>query len=227
MRGHAALQENSVTISKKYSGDPEMAAGRPRSFCTEKALDSAMQVFWRKGYEGASMVDLTAAMGINSPSLYAAFGSKEGLFRQVLDRYDARLREFLDLVLTAPTARESANRYLHGVADFMAHTGGQHPPGCFMMQCGSSCSDQDIPEAVAKRRAEKEAALRERFARAITEGDLPASSDPGALARYLTTVSNGLAVQAAAGDSVDQLHAVADIALASFPGAPVKTPQPA
>jgi AcrR family transcriptional regulator len=201
-----------------------MAAGRPRSFCTEKALDSAMQVFWRKGYEGASMVDLTSAMGISSPSLYAAFGNKESLFRKVLDRYDARLRNFMESVLTAPTAREAANRYLHGVADFMAHTGGQHPPGCFMMQCGSSCSDQDIPDAVAKRRAEKEAALRERFARAVAEGDLPAGSDPAALARYLTTVSNGLAVQAAAGDSPAQLHAVADIALASFPAAEVARP---
>ncbi|MBN9588039.1 MAG: TetR/AcrR family transcriptional regulator [Alphaproteobacteria bacterium] len=200
-----------------------MAAGRPRSFCTEKALDSAMQVFWRKGYEGASMVELTTAMGINSPSLYAAFGSKEGLFRQVLDRYDARRQAFMESVLNAPTAREAAHRFLHGVADFVADTGGKNPPGCLLMQCGSSCGDDDIPDVVARHRAEKEAALRDRFARAVQEGDLPAGSDPGALARYLTTVANGIAVQAAAGDSPEQLHAVADIALASLPAA--KTPE--
>lgn len=198
-----------------------MAAGRPRSFCTEKALDSAMQVFWRKGYEGASMVELTTAMGINSPSLYAAFGSKEGLFRQVLDRYDARRQAFMESVLNAPTAREAAHRFLHGVADFVADTGGKNPPGCLLMQCGSSCGDDDIPDVVARHRAEKEAALRDRFARAVQEGDLPAGTDPGALARYLTTVANGIAVQAAAGDSPEQLHAVADIALASLPAAKI------
>lgn len=198
-----------------------MAAGRPRSFCTEKALDSAMQVFWRKGYEGASMVDLTTAMGINSPSLYSAFGSKEGLFRQVLDRYDARRQAFMENVLTAPTARDAAYRYLHGVADFVADTGGKNPPGCLLMQCGSSCGDEDIPDMVARHRAEKEAALSQRFARALEEGDLPAGSNPASLARYVMTVSNGIAVQASAGDSPEDLHAVADIAMASFPAARV------
>ena len=104
-----------------------MAAGRPRSFCTEKALDSAMQVFWRKGYEGTSMVDLTEAIGINSPSLYAAFGSKEGLFRAVLERYDARRKTFMENLMAATTAREVAERFLHGVADFAADTGGKNP----------------------------------------------------------------------------------------------------
>jgi AcrR family transcriptional regulator len=201
-----------------------MAAGRPRSFCTEKALDSAMQVFWRKGYEGASMVELTTAMGINSPSLYAAFGSKEGLFRQVLERYDARRQAFLESVLRAPTAREAAHRFLHGVADFVADTGGKTPPGCLLLQCGSSCGDDVIPDMVARHRAEKEAALRDRFVRAVAEGDLPAGSDPAALACYLITVSHGIAVQAAAGDGPAQLHAVADIAMASFPAAKTREP---
>src|ERR1700691_333348 len=101
-----------------------MAAGRPRGFCTEKALDSAMQVFWRKGYEGTSMVDLTGAMGINSPSLYAAFGSKEGLFRAVLERYDERRRGFMEKVLAAPDAYSVAQLFLEGVAAFAADTSG-------------------------------------------------------------------------------------------------------
>src|SRR5580704_7124683 len=114
-----------------------MAAGRPRGFCTDKALDSAMQVFWRKGYEGASMVDLTTAIGINSPSLYAAFGSKEGLFRAVLERYDARRAAFLESLLAAPTAHKVAELFLHGVADFAADTGGKiRPVACC---CKAAC----------------------------------------------------------------------------------------
>src|ERR1700676_4718951 len=108
MRARADMQGLSVTIGTLFLGGDIMAAGRPRTFCTEKALDCAMQVFWRKGYEGASMVDLTTAMGINSPSLYAAYGSKEGLFRAVLERYEARRDKFMEEVFAAPTAREVA-----------------------------------------------------------------------------------------------------------------------
>lgn len=203
-----------------------MAAGRPRNFCTTKALDAAMQVFWRKGYEGASMVDLTTAIGINSPSLYAAFGSKEGLFKAVLQRYDERREEFMAAILDAPTAQETASRYLHGVADFAADTGGATPPGCLLLQCGSSCGDEDIPDYVSRVRAEKEAALRTRFERSVREGDLAPTADPATLARYLSTISNGMCVQAAAGVSLQELHAIADMALASFP-APVRQPEPA
>jgi AcrR family transcriptional regulator len=194
-----------------------MAAGRPRTFCMEKALDCAMQVFWRKGYEGASMVDLTTAMGINSPSLYSAYGSKEGLFRAVLERYEARRDTFMTEVFAAPTAREVASLFLHGVADFAADTGGQNPPGCLLLQSGMTCGDSAIPDELAKHRAVKEKALCERFMRAKAEGDLPQNTAPQALASYIMAVSNGMCVQAASGASLQDLHAVADMALASFP----------
>lgn len=194
-----------------------MAAGRPRTFCTEKALDSAMQVFWRKGYEGASMVDLTSAMGINSPSLYAAYGSKEGLFRAVLERYEARRDQFMEEVFAAPTAREVARLFLHGVADFAADTGGQNQPGCLLLQSGMTCGDSAIPDELARHRAEKEKALCERFARAQTEGDLPRNAVPAALARYVMAIANGMCVQAASGASAQELHDVADLGLSSFP----------
>jgi AcrR family transcriptional regulator len=194
-----------------------MAAGRPRAFCTEKGLDCAMQVFWRKGYEGASMVDLTTAMGINSPSLYAAYGSKEGLFRAVLERYEARRDKFMEEVFAAPTAREVASLFLHGVAEFAVDTGGQNPPGCLLLQSGMTCGDSAIPDELARHRAVKEKALCERFARAKTEGDLPESTAPAALASYIMAVTSGMCVQAASGASLEDLHAVADMALASFP----------
>jgi AcrR family transcriptional regulator len=194
-----------------------MAAGRPRNFCTEKALDSAMQVFWRKGYEGASMVDLTAAMGINSPSLYSAYGSKEGLFRAVLKRYEARRDKFMEEVFSAPTAREVAYFFLHGIADFAADTGGQNPPGCLLLQSGMTCGDSAIPDELARHRAEKEKALCDRFARAQAAGDLTKDIQASALARYLMAVSNGMCVQATSGATAQELHAVAELGLASFP----------
>jgi len=196
-----------------------MRTGRPRSFCTETALDRALTVFWRHGYEGASIADLTAAMGINTPSLYAAFGSKEGLFHAVLKRYDARRKIFMDRVLAATNAKTVARLFLEGVAEFAPDTSGRDPPGCLLVQSGLSCTDQDIPNTLAKYRADKERLLRERFERARKEGDLPKSADPAALARYLMTVANGMCVQASAGSSTKELLATAKLALTAWPGA--------
>lgn len=194
-----------------------MRTGRPRSFCKEDALDKAMTVFWRQGYEGASMADLTKAMGINPPSLYACFGSKEGLFKAVLEHYDQRREKFMASVLAAPTAAEVAEAYLVGVAAFAVDTSGRNPPGCLMVQGGLSCGDNIIPDTLARHRAEKEAALRARFEEARTSGDLPASCDPAALARYLMVMANGICVQAAAGATQKELHEVAAIALTNWP----------
>ncbi len=96
--------------------------GRPRSFETDKALDRALQVFWRKGYEGASLSDLTKAMGINRPSLYAAFGDKEALFRKALDRYTDGPAAYVREALHQPTARAVAERLLRGAADLLTET---------------------------------------------------------------------------------------------------------
>jgi AcrR family transcriptional regulator len=203
-----------------------MRTGRPRGFCVEETLDRAMTVFWRHGYEGASLCDLTAAMGINSPSLYACFGSKEGLFRAVLERYDERRKSFMESVLAAPTAAKAAETYLHGVADFAIDTSGQNPPGCLLLQSGLSCGDSDIPDEMARHRAEKESALCARFEQARKQDDLPKSANPEALARYLMTVSNGICVQAASGASADELHEVATMALMAWPSGNAKASKP-
>jgi len=191
--------------------------GRPRSFCKDEALDRAMTIFWRHGYEGASLSDLTKAMGINPPSLYACFGSKEGLFKAVLERYDQRREIFMTGVLAAPTAAAVAEAFLMGVAAFAADTSGRNPPGCLMLQGGLSCGDTVIPDTLARHRAEKEAMLRTRFEQARKSGDLPKSSDPAALARYVMVMSNGICVQAAAGASEKELKEVAAIALTNWP----------
>jgi AcrR family transcriptional regulator len=196
----------------------QMRTGRPRNFCVDEALDRAMTIFWRQGYEGASLSDLTAAMGINAPSLYACFKSKEGLFRAVVDRYEARSKVFMEKVLSAPTARAVAETYLFGVAEFVADTSGRNPPGCLMLQSGLSCSEPEIPSDMSIIRAKKETALRKRFEQARKDGDLARKVEPSILARYLTTMSNGLAVQAASGASAKELRAVAELALAGWPG---------
>ena len=192
--------------------------GRPREFCVDEVLDRAMTVFWRQGYEGASISALTAAMGISTPSLYACFGNKEALFQAVLERYDARRKDFMDAVLAAPDARAVAESFLHGLSNFVADTGGANPPGCLLLQSGLSCGDSEIPELLAAQRAEKEAALRGRFERAKKSGDLPQSASAAALARYLMVIANGICVQAASGASAKDLHQVAAMALAGWPG---------
>lgn len=194
-----------------------MGAGRPRSFCVENALDRAMTIFWRKGYEGASMADLTDAMGINPPSLYACFGNKEGLFRAVVDRYLERGVVFMKNVLAEPTAEAVAAAYLHGVAALVVAPDADNPPGCLLLQTGLSSADPDIPDRLAQCRIEKEIALKARFEAAQKQGDLSDDADPAALARYLTTIANGMAVQAASGTTVEQLREVADFALAAWP----------
>ncbi len=193
-----------------------MKTGRPRSFCVEDALDRATDVFWRKGYQAASLSDLTEAMGISAPSLYACFESKEGLFRAVLDRYEDAGKGFLQEVLDAPTSRASAELFLKGVAA-RATDPGSHPPGCLLLQSGLAGEDQRIPNELARHRAEKEMALRERFACARRGGDLPDGADPEALARYLVTVANGMCVQASAGAKAEDLQAIAELALAAWP----------
>src|ERR1044071_7903937 len=116
-----------------------MAMGRPREFDVDKALDLALQVFWRKGYEGASMADLTETMGITKPSLYAAFGNKEELCRKALDRYVDGPGVYFQVALAKPTARAVVEHLLYESAD--AVTDPNHPPGCLAVQGALSCGD--------------------------------------------------------------------------------------
>ncbi len=191
--------------------------GRPRAFDMDEALDRALQVFWQKGYEGASLSDLTAAMGINRPSLYAAFGDKEALFRQALDRYREGHAGYLREALQESTARAVAERLLRGVVDLL--TNPQTPPGCLMVQGALACGEAADPvrQELISRRAAGEAAIRQRFKRAKTEGDLPPDSNPADLARYIATVIHGLAVQSAGGASRAELLRVVKLVLRAWP----------
>jgi AcrR family transcriptional regulator len=192
-------------------------AGRPRSFDTGKALDRALGVFWRNGYEGASLADLTKAMGINRPSLYAAFGAKEKLFYKVLDRYAEGPASFSYAALYEPTSRAVVECLLYGTADMM--TSPQNPHGCLWVQgaltCGNS-ADSARKELVSRRLA-GESALRRRLNRARAEGDLPPDANPASLARFIATMIQGMSIQAAGGATRAELHKVVEIALQSWP----------
>jgi AcrR family transcriptional regulator len=191
--------------------------GRPRTFDADKALDRALRVFWRKGYEGASLPDLTKAMGINRPSLYAAFGSKECLFRKAIDRYLEGPARHVREALEEPTARAVVQRLLTCSIELV--TDRRNPRGCFMVQGALACGDSagSLRRELAKRRAGTEVALRQRFERAAAEGDLPSTIEPADLARYVATVMHGLAVQAAGGARRDELKRVANMAMLSLP----------
>jgi AcrR family transcriptional regulator len=191
--------------------------GRPREFDVDLALDRALEVFWRKGYEGASLSDLTRAMGINRPSLYAAFGNKEALFCRALDRYAEGPAAYVKEALNEPTARAVADRLLHGSINLL--TDPQKPHGCLMVQGGLACGDaaDRVRQELIARRVAAEVAVRRRFERARTDGDLPAAADPADLARFVVTVIHGMAVQAASGAGRKELRRVAELALRAWP----------
>ncbi|UPK39509.1 TetR/AcrR family transcriptional regulator [Bradyrhizobium sp. 186] len=190
-----------------------MAMGRPREFDADAALDQAMEVFWRHGYEGATIAELTEAMGINPPSLYACFGNKEGLLKAALDRYTKLRGVWMDEVVAAPTARGVAERMLMGIAD--KQTDPANPPGCLLVQGGIACGtgSENVPFELAARRAQNEDQLRDRFIRARAEGDLKPASDPAALARYVSAVAVGMGVMASSGADREALRQVADVAM--------------
>lgn len=194
-----------------------MIMGRPRAFNMDQALDQALHVFWKKGYEGTSIVDLTEAIGINPPSLYAAFGNKETLFKKALDRYEARRDEIFEEAFAAPTARKAIQRLLEGTAERLSGRDG--PSGCLMVQaalCGGEECDS-VRKDLAARRAKGEVLIRKRLERGKKEGDLPKDADLIGLARYLTTVMQGMSVQAASGASRKELRAIVNTALRAWP----------
>ena len=176
-----------------------------------------MEVFWSQGYEGASLGELTAAMGINRPSLYAAFGNKEALFRKALDRYVNERMTFIRSAIEEPTARRAVEALLRGYVASV--TDPRTPPGCLTVQ-GALASGPDadaIRAELTARRLAGESLLRARLERARKEGDLARDANPADLARYIYTIAEGVAVQAAGGASRKQLDRVVDLALRGWP----------
>jgi AcrR family transcriptional regulator len=195
-----------------------VAKGRPREFNTDQALAGALRIFWTKGYEGASLTDLTEAMGITRPSLYAAFGNKEALFKKALDLYQREKLDYIGHALAAQTALGVAERLLRGALE--KQLGSCDPRGCMGVINSVACGDeaQSVRADVLARGATVRRALADRLARARDDGDLPAQSDPLALTNYLLAILQGLAVQAGAGASPGDLAGLIEASLTMWPG---------
>jgi AcrR family transcriptional regulator len=181
--------------------------GRPRAFDVEKALHRAMQVFWRKGYLGTPLSDLTEAMGTNRPSVYATFGNKKSLFRKALAHPGKGPSSYLSEALQEPTARAVVERLLRGVVNLL--TDPRTPTNCLWVHGALSCGDEPLREQFPAQRAAGLAELRARFKSAVADGDLPPDSDADTLARCMQTVNFGLTVQASTGATTKELLRIA------------------
>ena len=191
--------------------------GRPRGFKEDKALDRAMHIFWRKGYEGASLNDLTAAMGIQPASLYKAFGNKRALFEKALTRYVAGPVAFVHDALNEPTALSVAKRLLRQEAEFLTER--RSRIGCMTIQAAlvGGVEGEPIRKKLIALRVKVQDALRQRFERAKSEGDLPSDADTADLARFVTAIYQGMTVQAINGASREELLRLSDTALRAWP----------
>jgi AcrR family transcriptional regulator len=189
--------------------------GRPREFDRSAALRRAMEVFWQQGYEGTSLNDLTTAMGINSPSLYAAFGCKEALYREAVALFANNVaisRPFNE----APTARQAFEVLLHDSAD--AYTDPKRPSGCMIVLSAITCTRENeaIRDYCAGYRRELQKVLRDRLRRGVAEGNVAAGADITAVAAFYTTVMQGLSIQARDGAARAKLHRIVDCAIAAW-----------
>lgn len=193
-----------------------MSAGRPRAFCTAQALDKALKVFWEKGYEGASLQDLTEAMGINRPSLYAAYGNKESLFLKAIERYVEKHSGFM-CHLDEADARKGIEGLLNQEADMYSDP--CTPSGCLIVREALGCSDSAsrIREALSTKKQQYTDMLASRLQRARAEGQLPKHIDPMAFSRYVSAVSCGLSVLADDGVSREHLREVVGLAMKAWP----------
>jgi AcrR family transcriptional regulator len=206
---------------KRDSGKPAPKVprprGRPRSFDREAALDRAMDVFWQKGFEGTSLADLTKAMGINPPSLYAAFGDKEHLFLEAVERYQANRGPATCPYSEPATAREAVEQLLTWSANELCSD--CHPRGCLMVMAvtTTSASSKHMQAAVAESRAEARARLKARIDQGAKAGELPAGTDTGALADFYATVLTGMSLQAREGVNRRSLLATVAAAMRAWP----------
>lgn len=193
--------------------------GRPRAFDREEALARAMEVFWERGYEGTSMSDLTAAMGINSPSLYAAFGCKEKLFREAVAYYNDTLGA------TAATELREGRTARDAIAAVLRHHAvvfcdPDNPKGCMIVLAANACGDRtrSVHRYLADWRLVMESDFRARIERGIADGDVPAGADAAAVAAFYNTVNHGMAIQARDGADHTKLSAIAEAAIAAWDG---------
>jgi AcrR family transcriptional regulator len=181
-----------------------------------------MLLFWRHGFEATSLAELTKAMGVTPPSIYAAYGDKKGLFRKAVARYLAQPLPPAEMVVRAESATVAARSLLEGAAAMF--TGEATPPGCLLASSAIAVSAEadDLRRELADIRLGVEAALRDKIVTDVTSGRLPADIDAAILAAYVTSVIQGLSTLARDGATREKLMKVAEFALAAWPSASVQ-----
>ncbi|MFE6778110.1 TetR/AcrR family transcriptional regulator [Streptomyces sp. NPDC057702] len=198
--------------------DEAVKRGRPRSFDRDAALRAATIEFWDRGFEAVSIADLTRAMGVKAPSLYAAFGDKKTLFEEAIESYVRDFGGYRDRALEEePTARRAVARLLHEAATW--HTLPGYPRGCMLISAATNCTSQsaEIAQGLAERRSEGLAEVERRIDADVAAGILPAETDAHALAVYYTVVLHGMAQQARDGADQAMLETVAHTAMTAWP----------
>ncbi|KRC69296.1 HTH-type transcriptional repressor ComR [compost metagenome] len=201
--------------------------GRPRSFDRAQALQKAMEVFWSKGYEGASLTDLTVAMGINSPSLYGAFGSKESLFREAVELYrDTEGGSARRALLAGPSARDAIQAMLLASAERFTAPGA--PPGCMIVlgAPAGSVNHASVGDFLGDHRREMQSRILARLHAGASQGELPAGADLKSLAAFYATVLHGMSIQARDGATRKTLQAVARQAMCAWDALTADSPPP-
>jgi AcrR family transcriptional regulator len=202
------------SVAEKQAAKPR---GRPLTFNQDEALDKALKVFWSRGYEGTSMSELTEVLGINKPSIYAAFGNKEELFRKALARYATGPAAFVGEAMKQPTARLVIEKFLLQAVEFFCDK--STPNGCMIVQGALTCGQGSsaIQQELAAYRSSFEATLTKRFELAQAQGDLPPDANAKQLAKYIATIHQGMSVQATSGATREDLLAIVAMALQNWP----------
>ncbi len=207
-------------VSDRKIAETPRRRGRPASFDRRAALDAAVPLFWRHGYEGASISQLTAAMGVAPPTLYAAFGSKEQLFREAMRHYHetrgglVRVERFLE----EPSAYRAVAGYLRDIG--LAFADPANPPGCMVSTTGlhASADGRGASRTAGEFRGELIGLLQGKFEAARRAGQLGETVDPGALARFYVAGSHGMSALACDGADAPALGGLAEVAIAAWPG---------
>jgi AcrR family transcriptional regulator len=195
-----------------------LAMGRPRTFDRDAALDRALTLFWEHGYEATSLAELTRVMGINPPSLYAAFGDKRALFSEAVVRYQQTRGAFtLRALDEEPTARAAIERLLRDAAASYAEP--DHPRGCMIVSAATNCGPQhaDVQNELRDHRAAARELFVERIAADVAAGLLPAGTDAAALGRFYAATLQGMSTQARDGATAAELDRLATLALRAWP----------
>lgn len=217
--GSVALAEQRPEVSACTEVKPvRKARGRPLSFDRDAALETAMHVFWERGYEAASISDLTAAMSITPPSLYTAFGDKEQLFLEAIERYALGYGSAGARALaTEPTARGAAEQWLLAAANELTQP--CHPRGCMVVMAATNCSAaaERVQNALLLRRTEAFASLERRIQGGIDGGELPSDTDAKDLANFFATIYQGMSMQAKDGATHENLLSTVRTAMRSWP----------